>query len=484
MNIFVTQVDDSDRGRRGPCLWFWGIACDNHNYFAMEKEIEAIRPMLENSPPPTHHATLLNQMCCAYVSKKWLRAKVTQLNLQQPGVVDVCCIDIGANHSVPLHFIRIVDFPGSHADKVRNCMPLATKFILAGIIAPQAIGRQTLWNEAAIAYLKMCMENRQWNAIQQGVYDGCQCVRLFDINNQCLATTIIKRGLAVADDVFPETPSHIATLNNFASLRMSMQAFPIANELNNFSNALHPSFAPPRDYRAQFSSFTPPSIFQQGVLHPITPKKPYTLFHLPPIGRYLIKVVNITEGPHKFYVQTNEQSDELSLLCSKLLSIPRRPLAVSSINPGTACVASYNGDKHFHRGMINKIYQSDNKCLIYFVDLGQKELISLDHIFELPDDFLAIDVLATRVSLFGAEELTNLPGVNEIFIGLVKSADSIYCEVAAEDDNQQVNLFDQAGRSFKDKILANYSKPLPITQTRILSSVTPVATCVTEVRDF
>ena len=50
--VHVTHIDDSVRGRQGPCIYFWGITHDRSLYLLMEKYLECLRRQLETRPPP------------------------------------------------------------------------------------------------------------------------------------------------------------------------------------------------------------------------------------------------------------------------------------------------------------------------------------------------------------------------------------------------------------------------------------------------
>ena len=147
--VHVTHIDDSIRGRQGPCVYFWGITHDRSVCLLMQNYIESIRHELENRPPPLN-LNVLDQVCCVMINHQWYRARVPLPKLSQTGTLDVICIDSGDTFAVPLAYVRTLDIPASAAEHIREWPPLATKFILADMVAPRGPGTQTHWSEPAI----------------------------------------------------------------------------------------------------------------------------------------------------------------------------------------------------------------------------------------------------------------------------------------------------------------------------------------------
>ncbi len=210
--VHVTHIDDSVRGRQGPCVYFWGITHDRSLYLLMEKYLECIRHYLEARPPPLN-LNLLDRVCCVLINHHWLRARVLQPKLSNDETIEVICIDYGDTHTVPLAFVRTLDIPGTEAEHVREWPPLATKFILADIVAPQGPGSRSHWSEPAMMFLKVHVENRNWKAEPVGQYGEHQGLRLFNSNNKLLATLMIQQELGVAALTYHEAVRMYETLD-------------------------------------------------------------------------------------------------------------------------------------------------------------------------------------------------------------------------------------------------------------------------------
>ena len=203
MLVHVTHIDDSVRGRQSPFIYFWGITHDRSPYLLMEKYLECLRRQLETRPPPLD-INELDQVCCLLMNHKWHRARVTQNKLSHAGTTEVFCIDSGDTHAVPLAFLRTLDIPGTEVEHVKETPPLATKFLLADVVAPQDSGSHSHWSEPAIMFLKVNVQDRDWKAEPMGMFGEHQGVRLFDDNNQLLATHMIQQGLGVPTQTFHE----------------------------------------------------------------------------------------------------------------------------------------------------------------------------------------------------------------------------------------------------------------------------------------
>ena len=197
MLVHVTHIDDSVSGRQSPFIYFWGITHDRSLYLLMEKYLECLRRQLETRPPPLD-INELDQVCCLLMNHKWHRARVTQNKLSHAGTTEVFCIDSGETHAVPLAFLRKLDIPGTEVEHVRETPPLATKYILADMVAPRGPGSSSHWSEPAMMFLKVHVQDRTWKALSMGRHGGIQNLRLFYSEDVLLASMMIKQNLGVA----------------------------------------------------------------------------------------------------------------------------------------------------------------------------------------------------------------------------------------------------------------------------------------------
>jgi hypothetical protein len=181
---------------------------------------------------------------------------VPRPEVSHAGTIEVICIDSGHTHAVPLAFVRTLDIPGIEADHLRETPPLATKYMLADVVAPN--GRKSAyWSEPAMMFLKGKVENRDWKAEPMAMYEEYQVVRLFDVNNQLLVTLMIEQGLGVAAQTYHEAVSMCETMDKQpAFMKPAFNSFSAKGSVTNVDNTLPPSFAIPATYREHQPAFS------------------------------------------------------------------------------------------------------------------------------------------------------------------------------------------------------------------------------------
>jgi hypothetical protein len=124
--------------------------------------------------------------------------------LKNSGRLEVFCVDSGKTHRVHLNCIRtlvIGDIAGCEPKElctawfIRDCPPLAEKFVLVDIIAKfdcTTFTRQ--WSDLAKQFFKANVEDRIWEAIPVAMYGEHQGVRLIDSNNRLLADLLFEEN--------------------------------------------------------------------------------------------------------------------------------------------------------------------------------------------------------------------------------------------------------------------------------------------------
>jgi len=87
--IYVTHIDDSIVGLRGPYLYFWGITCDHNLLPPKEKYLKSLTLQLEISPP--HLGGFVT---------------ISELKLSKKSIIEVLCIDSGVTYLAPLNSVE------------------------------------------------------------------------------------------------------------------------------------------------------------------------------------------------------------------------------------------------------------------------------------------------------------------------------------------------------------------------------------------
>jgi hypothetical protein len=463
MLVYVTHIDDSVRGRQGPCVNFWGVTHDRSLYLTMELYLESIRQNLESKAPPLNLSVLDNkQICCVLINHRWHRATIPELKLSQNGMLEVYCVDSGKTLTVPLIFVRTVDITGYEAENIRDCPPLAKKFILADVVAPFGLGTHTRqWSDLAMMFLKVHVENEIWKAAPVAMYGVHQAVRLFDCNNQLLASAMVQQALGVAAQSYHEAVAMSEAMEKQPSFMKpafysnpTMKLFPAGCNMTALSGTLRPNFAIPSSHKDL----------------PKVPQRAYVINNLPHEGRYEVVISHIAEGPLKFFVHMKSEKMNILKIRKQLDCIA--PNQFQGTPVGSPCVVVSPSDKLFYRGLITGMKDfgtPSSTYVVYFVDVGTQVPVDLSSIYEIPDELLVPCLCAYRVSLFGVEKLSKLSGLNEIFDALVKSACNLQAEVL-DNEKQEINLYDDSGRSICDILSSIYSNVPVNTNVSSLSS--------------
>ena len=252
LNVIVTHVDDSTRGREGLYVYLWGKYVKSNNWIPIDECIENIKNILEQRPhPPFHQKLQVGQICCVHINQKWHRACVKQLELDPDQNLKVQLVDSGASYCAPLSSLRTLeDIPGKVAEHIREREPVAFKFVLADVVAPiELMDTNCQWSEKAISFLKSDVLNHNWKANLVGNYGDCQVLRLFyPLQHHLLATTMIRQGFGIPNQIYQEAISTQRIDHTSASQRPAhnsayLRNVPNENNLPPQINSVYPGFS-------------------------------------------------------------------------------------------------------------------------------------------------------------------------------------------------------------------------------------------------
>ena len=490
--VFVTHVDDSPTGRQGPCLYFWGQK-NRSAYLKLESYLNSLAPFNSCSPPISDRR-LEGQVLCALIDQNWFRVKIMEpVMIDQLGLIEVFCIDIGMVKSVSCAVIRMIpNIPGSiekeQTFNLKNVEPLANKFVLADVIAP--IGQ---WTESALSFLKDNMENLYWVALPLGIFSDHIGVRLYNINKSLLlATVMIEKSFgapaptyqAALTSVQPKPTEFQAPYLNVSPVLgnspLSSKPFPLlpqpqfpssrypAPTIGSLPSLLPQSTGGPLSAPAQdLRNFRPepspvynnltqaPTLTNRTVTcNPLVSKKSqraYVASEIRPGIISEIKVTYIQNGPHKFTVQLKEAQFGLNLLRKQIDSLQLEPMV--EFSRGSPCIALSSLDQRAHRGLINM--HGTDSCQVYYIDFGHFEKLNKRFIFQIPDELVRIRLYACRIGLADIEELNQFDPdmVCDIFSEIV--LDKYFeCEVVGDELVQKVIMYDANGADIKQMLIS------------------------------
>ena len=157
----------------------------------------------------------------------------------------------------------------------------------------------------------------------------------------------------------------------------------------------------------------------------------YVPLQFSPRDRVEVFISHIT-SPTSFFCQPLELAGELDDLMTDIGAYMDSAKSVQSLQqdlfqPGTLCLAQFSEDKEWYRVIIEEVISGD-KALVKFVDYGNKEVISSNHISVLPPQFAKLQLQVFHCSLLesvGADVVWSIDQVEQ-FRALVPESDQVF----------------------------------------------------------
>lgn len=118
---------------------------------------------------------------------------------------------------------------------------------------------------------------------------------------------------------------------------------------------------------------------------------------------YPVYISAIDQGPSLFHIQLESLTKKLESLMNSINSIQLKQLPNSQLEAGMPCLARYSVDNSIYRAVILQV--SDNVKVLY-LDYGNKEAVSPNEIYQLPDPFRNTQMLSVECTLYQWPELT------------------------------------------------------------------------------
>ncbi|KAK3602033.1 hypothetical protein CHS0354_015024 [Potamilus streckersoni] len=146
------------------------------------------------------------------------------------------------------------------------------------------------------------------------------------------------------------------------------------------------------------SSVVGSAMLKSEVIKPGQGMKRYQAESSLDIGSSYSGYVAYVESLSSFWCQLLSGSDELDALMQKLESFHiTMNQSLDKLEVGSACVAKYSEDQAWYRGRVEKV-DSDG-LTVFFVDYGNKEVISMSDVCTISDEFLTLPTQAIHCSL-------------------------------------------------------------------------------------
>ncbi|RZF39599.1 hypothetical protein LSTR_LSTR001120 [Laodelphax striatellus] len=418
IEYFITHAE-----KKGAVLKIFG-QCDTNTVLFVEQNIETLKESFENGKIGLVHSVsqLIPNLVCVARSRgsKFLRAKILHVDPNRL-TVRVNFIDYGYTEDVVAGDIRLLD-----SDVVLNLVrldPLASEFFLA-----HARPHGGQWSDELINYVKQMLmsvprkfsvladvNNKKFISID---YDGEDftkyLIRIGYVQHVPLETQIIQ--FQAEDD--------ISSVKFNAPPPMPISMIPQKPHPMNQQRPVYgmPSQPLPRSmlpHSGPLLRMAPPQVRLPNQQYPVFPgpSARFTCDLIPENSEHSVYISHV-DGPHLFTVQLKIIAENQLLKMMKRLNALQATPVSGPITPGLLCLGRFTGDNTFYRAVVVDV--DDDKCKVFYADFGNTELLPCSEIFQIPDDFQNMKLMAHRFALANSKSMNFSPEFDRLFKDYVK----------------------------------------------------------------
>lgn len=314
--LYATFVE-----KEGAYIKIWGQT-DRNISSGIEKALQQLTPRFQNGEfLPNYESLFYGVLCCAkYKDGNYYRARVTNTNFIQQGLVELIFIDFGNKEMVHCSNIRMMT---SLPPTISNIPPQAKHYILANVTHPPPA-----WNDQNFEIIMNDVRFLEFHLLiltQIGPFPLIKLLR----NNEDLALNLVSRGLAV-------------------TVLTQAQVMDLQNYLINMSQQHHR----PAQVSNQVQNNTPTLLTYKTI--PLEPGIEHEVF-----------VSYVTDGPCIFSIQLKKMEDLLKKLMTEINSVTLVPLDENPL-PGTVCLARSAEDGYICRAVITNMVDDQFKVKLNF----------------------------------------------------------------------------------------------------------------------
>ena len=372
--------------------------------------VQLVRPDLQqglqrlNSDMDGLHARTKNasytpregDICCAryHADRRFYRSRVERVHAD--GRVDVSFVDYGNQDSVPVSDLR-------HMKREFGTLPFqAVRCVLAGVVPANPNGS---WSPVACRMLQQPQRLVARLVMSPSTAKSPTLVELYDRSpgfNVLLNEELVRSGHALPSDVAVRA------------------GFPLSN--------IPPALTPPS---APVTPSSPlPSAVSSSSSTATTPTQPPSFSVTLPAGNstartlrddravqlvdgkvYSVEVVYI-HHVGMFYLRLVEESlqqqlAELNEMINDVCSSPSSYEAGFHPPVGELCCARLSDNGRYYRAKVHHLCLGDTKVVVYYVDLGQREVVSYTEVRRMTNEMLKLPFQAIPASFYN---LTKGPG--------------------------------------------------------------------------
>ncbi|XP_046995747.1 uncharacterized protein LOC124607457 isoform X1 [Schistocerca americana] len=396
IEVYVTYLE-----KEGPFLKLW-VQLNRSSAMFVEKLIRQYTDQFERGLFVTHPSALIvGGICCAkYVDGVYYRARIISLANVSEGEIYVQFCDFGNKEVVPVSNIRNVQVRAGDPQPPLVAVPdQATEFYLAGVLPPQ--GGE--WEDSTVEHIRQKLGYEEFQGVIVGETARRKIMALYSSGGIDISQVLIQEGLAV-------------------SITPSAQQM-ISQSLHTSQSVTHKVNAP----TAPWQTFTPPpSINRVANIRPNPAYQVETMraartnvnmkknpvqqgsgrvFGVPVLevnSEHLVYVSFVDDGPLAFSVQLKAFEDQLASMSNEINDNPPQPM-LKPLLPGSVCLGRFSEDHLLCRAVVMSVM--DDRCMIYYVDFGNSEVLPYSEIYEIPDKYMNLKSMALRYSLAGIRDI-------------------------------------------------------------------------------
>ncbi|XP_047110346.1 uncharacterized protein LOC124787630 [Schistocerca piceifrons] len=398
IEVYVTYLE-----KEGPFLKLW-VQLNRSSAMFVEKLIRQYTDQFERGLFVTHPSALIvGGVCCAkYVDGVYYRARIISLANVSEGEIYVQFCDFGNKEVVPVSNIRNVQVRAGDPQPPLVAVPdQATEFYLAGVLPPQ--GGE--WEDSTVEHIRQKLGYEEFQGVIVGETARRKILALYSSGGIDISQVLIQEGLAVSI-----TPSAQQMISQ--SLHTSQS---VTHKVNvNAPTAPWQTFTPPPSIN-RVANIRPNPAYQIETMRAARTnvnmkKNPVQqgsgrVFGVPVLevnSEHLVYVSFVDDGPLAFSVQLKAFEDQLASMSNEINDNPPQPM-LKPLLPGSVCLGRFSEDHLLCRAVVMSVM--DDRCMIYYVDFGNSEVLPYSEIYEIPDKYMNLKSMALRYSLAGIRDI-------------------------------------------------------------------------------
>ncbi|XP_049859923.1 tudor domain-containing 6-like isoform X2 [Schistocerca gregaria] len=398
IEVYVTYLE-----KEGPFLKLW-VQLNRSSAMFVEKLIRQYTDQFERGLFVTHPSALIvGGICCAkYVDGVYYRARIISLANVSEGEVYVQFCDFGNKEVVPVSNIRNVQVRAGDPQPPLVAVPdQATEFYLAGVLPPQ--GGE--WEDSTVEHIRQKLGYEEFQGVIVGETARRKILALYSSGGIDISQVLIQEGLAVsitpsAQQMISQslhTPQSVTHKVNVNAPTAPWQTFTPPPSINRVSNIRpNPAYQVETMRAARTNVNMKKNPVQQGSGR---------VFGVPVLevnSEHLVYVSFVDDGPLAFSVQLKAFEDQLASMSNEINDNPPQPM-LKPLLPGSVCLGRFSEDHLLCRAVVMSVM--DDRCMIYYVDFGNSEVLPYSEIYEIPDKYMNLKSMALRYSLAGIRDI-------------------------------------------------------------------------------